>query len=127
MKPTDLPHHVYENPIDIILHERTGISFKPPPLPPRHKLFDAIFTETSTSYLPFKQRCNTLPAKDLSRISQIFTSSDSDYMIMSPCKSNPVDKKAVIGENLYMPMSPIVNNLKSKIENCYMVMSGKKT
>lgn len=73
------------------------------------------------NYTPFKQRCNTLPAKDLARISQIFTS-DSDYMVMTPKKKN-----TTMAESIYLPMSPIVNNIKAKIENCYMAMSGKKT
>lgn len=120
---SDVSHHVYENPIDVILHEKSGIVFTPPPLPPRQKFFDDI-TSLNGSYIPFKQRCNTLPAKDLSRISQIFTS-ESDYMVMSPSKT--VEKKIGLTENLYMPMSPIMNNIKTKIENCYMVMSGKKT
>lgn len=119
----DAVNHVYENPIDVILHEKSGINFKPPPLPPRQKLQDES-TENCTTYIPFKQRCNTLPAKDLSRISQIFTS-ESDYMVMSPSKNT--EKKCNVAENLYMPMSPIMTNIKSKIENCYMVMSGKKT
>lgn len=122
VKLNDTSHHVYENPIDIILHEKSGIVFTPPPLPSRHQFLND--TNAHGTYLPFKQRCNTLPAKDLSRISQIFTS-ESDYMVMSPTKN--IEKKTVLTENLYMPMSPIMNNIKTKIESCYMVMNGKKT
>lgn len=73
---------------------------------------------------PYKQRCNTLPAKDLSRVSQTFTP-ESEYVIMTPTKSLNKPKNAAL-EGLYMPMSP-VTNLKNKLENCYMAMSGRKT
>lgn len=76
----------------------------------------------------YKHRCNTLPAKDLSRISQIFTS-DSEYVVMSPSKipdeTKDKSKIATIAESLYMPMSSVIS-LKNKIENCYMIMNGKK-
>lgn len=87
--------------------------------------FSDIKDCTNDPFTPFKQRCNTLPAKDLARISQIFTS-ESEYMVMSPRKI--VDKssdKIFTSESIYMPMSPLVSNIKTKIESCYMVMSGK--
>lgn len=88
-------------------------------LPFRDKISrDSNSTPVST---PYKHRCNTLPAKDLARISQIFTS-ESEYMIMTPTKTHILTEKI---ENHYMPMSPITN-FKNKIENCYMAMSGKK-
>lgn len=74
---------------------------------------------------PYKQRCNTLPARDLSRMSQIFTS-DAEYVVMTPTKNKNNTKNTVTDEGLYMQMSPVMN-LKTKIENYYMAMSGKKT
>ncbi|XP_022908243.1 uncharacterized protein [Onthophagus taurus] len=122
----DFSHHVYENPLDVIDRLEKHQKIPPPPLPPR--VFDRSFTlerdrnidknaQTST---PYKHRCNTLPAKDLARISQIFTN-ESEYMVMSPNKGKITEKI----ECHYVPMSPIVN-LKTKIESCYMVMNGKK-
>lgn len=106
--------HFYENPIDIILNGEKN-AFKPPPLPPRIIEITDQYTAMGT---PYKHRCNTLPAKDLQRISQIFTS-DSDYMVMSP------SKKAIDVESTYVQMSPRAR-LKAQVENCYMIMTGKK-
>lgn len=72
---------------------------------------------------PYKQRCNTLPARDFSRISQIF-SSEPEYMVMTPTKSNNV--KTTTTEEVYMSMSSVVR-LKTTLETCYMAMNGKKT
>lgn len=41
-------------------------------------------------------------------------------------KDKAKTKTTLVPESLYVPMSPIVNNIKTKIESCYMVMSGKK-
>lgn len=112
--------------MDLIFDAQVGKRFVPPPLPPRQsECSDNEKTQRSI----FKQRCNTLPAKDLSRISQIFTS-ESDYVVMSPSKVVDKVRKQSITESLYMPMSPVIN-LKNKIvesvESCYMSMNGKKT
>lgn len=74
---------------------------------------------------PYKQRCNTLPARDLSRISQIFTS-ESEYVVMSPTKKNK-SKCSSASEGVYMSMTAPVVNIKTTLETCYMVMNGKKT
>ncbi|XP_008195061.1 uncharacterized LOC100141786 isoform X1 [Tribolium castaneum] len=119
-----LTNHIYENPIDLILDINSKLKkhAKPPPLPPRKFDFTKRFSEQ------YKHRCNTLPAKDLSKISQIFTS-DSEYVVMSPSKlpdkTKEKSKISTIAESLYMPMSPVIS-LKNKIENCYMIMNGKK-
>ncbi|KAF2900289.1 hypothetical protein ILUMI_05899 [Ignelater luminosus] len=135
--------HVYEDPEEL----STAISFKcdPPPLPPRifsrlEKNCDTIKDEDdnisikSTSKVnsfirnTYKYRSSTLPSKDLRRLSQTFTT-DSDYMVMMMPKNKKDKAKTktpLVPESLYVPMSPIVNNIKTKIESCYMVMSGKK-
>ncbi|KAI4467386.1 hypothetical protein MML48_2g00021596 [Holotrichia oblita] len=126
---SEYAHHVYENPEDVIQKlAKNGKHIPPPPLPPRIYECntierDKISRDTSCTPMstPYKHRCNTLPAKDLARISQIFTS-ESEYMIMTPTKQHILTEKI---ENHYMPMSPITN-FKNKIENCYMAMSGKK-
>ncbi|KAK4884327.1 hypothetical protein RN001_000598 [Aquatica leii] len=132
--------HLYEDPEEL----STSILLKtgkciPPPLPPRiySKLENNCdidkMKNISTPECLLKSfsgnacnlqkfRSHTLPAKDLRRLSQTF-SSDSDYMVMTPknkkkCKNN-------MSESVYVPMSPITS-LKTKLENCYMVMSGKK-
>lgn len=71
----------------------------------------------------YKCRSSTLPTKDLRRLSQTLVS-DSEYVIMTP-KNKKKAKNPITSENMYVPMSPIVN-LKTKLENCYMVMSGKR-
>lgn len=73
------------------------------------------------SLQPYKQRCSTLPAKDLSRISQTFTS-DCEYIVMSR-KLNE-ETKTCESEGVYLPMSQIVSNIES-VENPYIVMSGR--
>nr|CAI5866207.1 unnamed protein product [Callosobruchus analis] len=62
-------------------------------------------------------RCNTLPAKDLSKISRLFTSAaESEYVVMSPGKTKDVSPKRkeeeteAIVESFYMPMSPVVHS-----------------
>ncbi|RZC37907.1 uncharacterized protein BDFB_005810, partial [Asbolus verrucosus] len=123
-------NHIYENPLDLILDIDLKLKkhCKPPPLPPRKLDFTFGANAKKFSLSHYKHRCNTLPAKDLSRISQIFTA-ESDYVVMSPVKNlekaKDKSKMSTITENLYMPMSPVIN-LKNKIENCYMIMNGKK-
>lgn len=73
---------------------------------------------------PYKQRCNTLPARDMTRISQIFTS-ESEYVAMTPTKINK--SKCSTSESVYMSMTSPIVNIKAKLETCYMVMNGKKT
>ncbi|CAH0551732.1 unnamed protein product [Brassicogethes aeneus] len=124
--------HIYENPLEMILDGKTGKQFKPPPLPPRRNELSPDCNEDMlpcdlllNSPITFKQRCNTLPAKDLARMSQIFTA-ESDYVIMSPSKTLEKPRKPSISESLYMPMSPVIQ-LKNKIvESYYMSMTGGK-
>lgn len=108
--------HVYENPSDIFVELRKTF-FAPPPLPPRSMDFTwmtikRLTSENTTSHL--KQRANTMPAQDLSRISKIFTA-ESDYVVMSPSKRWDSTKKPA-AENFYMPMLPR-QYLKPKTEN----------
>ncbi|GJQ78495.1 hypothetical protein Trydic_g11611 [Trypoxylus dichotomus] len=125
----EFAHHVYENPEDVIQRlAKHGKHIPPPPLPPRIYECntierDKVLKDSNSIPIltPYKHRCNTLPAKDLTRISQIFTS-ESEYMVMTPSKTHLLLETT---ENHYMPMSPMVN-FKNKIENCYMAMSGKK-
>lgn len=122
--PLTVTNHIYENPIDLILDLNSKLKkhTKPPPLPPRK--FDFGLTGSKLYNGQYKHRCNTLPAKDLSKISQIFTA-ESEYVVMSPSKTPDKTKEkskiATIAESLYMPMSPVIS-LKNKIENCYMIM-----
>jgi hypothetical protein len=128
--PSPKTNHIYENPIDLILDVSSKFKkhCKPPPLPPRTLDFMLGTSTKKMIFGQYKHRCNTLPAKDLSRISQIFTS-DSEYVVMSPSKipdeTKDKSKIATIAESLYMPMSSVIS-LKKKIENCYMIMNGKK-
>ncbi|KAF5280327.1 hypothetical protein FQR65_LT03136 [Abscondita terminalis] len=127
--------HLYEDPQDlscVIIKAGKNI---PPPLPPR--VYSKLENERNIRQLInistperlfkgfgdnlLKYRSHTLPAKDLRRLSQTF-SSDSDYMVMTPKNKK---KSKNMSESVYVPMSPIVS-LKTKLENCYMVMSGKK-
>lgn len=73
----------------------------------------------------FKHRCNTLPAKDLARMSQIFTA-ESDYVPMSPGRLADKPRKPSITESLYMPMSPVINLKNRIVESYYMSMTGSK-
>nr|CAH7736996.1 unnamed protein product [Callosobruchus chinensis] len=116
----DHVNHVYENPLDIILESKNRY-FTPPPLPPRR--LDSPFKSKcaksedeprSSMVLQCKPRCNTLPAKDLSKISRLFTSAESEYVVMSPGKTKDASPKKqdedaeAIVESFYMPMSPVV-------------------
>lgn len=109
----EVVNHVYEDPVFVSLRIKSVIP--PPPLPPRQNellLLSESMNETPyISMTPYKQRCNTLPAKDLQRMSQIFTS-DEEYMVMSPTK------KTMDAMETYIPMTKIATNL----ESCYMVM-----
>ncbi|KAJ8963288.1 hypothetical protein NQ318_018755 [Aromia moschata] len=122
--------HVYENPLELILGARDGKYFKPPPLPPRRLEFFPEGEERRCSYksifLPFKQRCNTMPAKDLSKLSQIFTT-DSEYVVMSPSKTLLAPKKASLLESFYVPMSPVINLKNKLVEGYYMTMTAKRS
>ncbi|KAJ8972245.1 hypothetical protein NQ317_011070 [Molorchus minor] len=53
-------------------------------------------------FLLHKHRCNTLPAKDLSKLSQIFTG-ESDYVVMNPSKKLVIPRKP-ISESFYVPI-----------------------
>lgn len=123
----EFAHHVYENPEEVIQRlAKKGKYIPPPPLPPRIYECntierDKVSRDSTPISTPYKHRCNTLPAKDLARISQIFTS-ESEYMIMTPSKTHIMAEKI---ESHYMPMSPITN-FRNKIENCYMAMTSKK-
>lgn len=116
--------HVYENPHDIILNDSER-KLNPPPLPHRNVFLEnGSYTltpkKTCKALTPYKQRCSTLPASDLTKLSQMFTS-DSDYVVMSPNKN--VTSK-ISTEGVYMPMSP-VTNLKVKFES-YISFNAKK-
>ncbi|KAK5648962.1 hypothetical protein RI129_003854 [Pyrocoelia pectoralis] len=134
--------HLYEDPEEVTasILIKYGKVRAPPPLPPRiYSNLDkdcdingiataSTPTKISTNFITNmcnlqKYRSRTLPAKDLRRLSQTF-SCDSDYMVMTP-KNKKKAKDSVIAESVYVPMSPIAS-LKTKLENCYMVMSGKK-
>ncbi|CAG9765710.1 unnamed protein product [Ceutorhynchus assimilis] len=132
---TDLKQlsHIYENPFEMVFDKKLGFFFKAPPLPPR--TFTSFTLQRRKEPIevppisPCKQRCNTLPAKDLAKISQIFNSNpqsavESDYVVMSPNKTLERTKK-ILTENFYVPMSSPVIQLKNKIvEGVYMSMSG---
>ncbi|VEN62640.1 unnamed protein product [Callosobruchus maculatus] len=120
-------NHVYENPLDIILESKNRY-FTPPPLPPRR--LDSPFKSNGTkseeaprsstiqnSSHSCKPRCNTMPAKDLSKISRLFTSAESEYVVMSPGKTKDASPKTkqednddAIVESFYMPMSPVAHS-----------------
>ncbi|KAF5272542.1 hypothetical protein FQA39_LY07866 [Lamprigera yunnana] len=132
--------HLYEDPEELT----SNILFKigksvPPPLPPRiysrlenncdikkntnisiSERLSKSFNDNSRNLQ--KYRSLTLPAKDLRRLSQTF-SADSEYVVMTPKIKKK--SKSNINESVYVPMSPIIS-LKTKLENCYMVMSRKK-
>ncbi|KAJ8934482.1 hypothetical protein NQ314_013357 [Rhamnusium bicolor] len=105
-------NHVYENPLELILGVKSSKYFSPPPLPPRRLQFSPDSEERyrhshylpTSIFSPFKPRSHTLPAKDLSKLSQIFTA-ESDYVVMSPSKTLERPRKPSITESLYMPMS----------------------
>ncbi|XP_019868524.2 uncharacterized protein LOC109597311 [Aethina tumida] len=130
--------HIYENPLDMMLDGEIGKQFKPPPLPPRRGEMSPDCDEDKTAYqmdatdpllfaspTSFKHRCNTLPAKDLARMSQIFTA-ESDYVPMSPGRLADKPRKPSITESLYMPMSPVINLKNRIVESYYMSMTGSK-
>ncbi|XP_050305419.1 uncharacterized protein LOC126742696 [Anthonomus grandis grandis] len=141
---TDLKYqsHIYENPLDLIISEKFGKYFTAPPLPPR--TFTSFTLQRpgkpklETPSSPCKPRCLTLPAKDLSKISQMFNSghktcrygAESEYVVMNtPTKTADATKKTV-SESIYVPMTSPVIQLKNKIiEGVYMSMTGngKKT
>lgn len=137
--------HLYEDPKELSSNKilncnKTSV---PPPLPPRifcnvekncdtekkEENLKISLDEQSDCFKNFntkniyKCRSSTLPTKDLRRLSQTLVS-DSEYVIMTP-KNKKKAKNPITSENMYVPMSPIVN-LKTKLENCYMVMSGKR-
>lgn len=125
--------HLYEDPEEVAasILRKYGKVCAPPPLPPRIysnldkdcDIATAPNPSKLTTNLIGKYRSHTLPAKDLRRLSQTF-SCDSDYMVMTP-KNKKKAKDSIVVESVYVPMSPIAA-LKTKLENCYMVMSGKK-
>ncbi|XP_018578635.1 uncharacterized protein LOC108916816 [Anoplophora glabripennis] len=132
-KDTKYTSHIYENPLEVILDIKSSEYFKPPPLPPRRLEFSPDTEEkqhstffNSVIFSPFKHRCNTLPAKDLSKISQIFNA-DSEYVVMSPSKTLEKPRKQSITENMYMPMSPVINLKNKLVESYYISMNGKRT
>ncbi|CAH1968033.1 unnamed protein product [Acanthoscelides obtectus] len=108
-------NHVYENPLEIILESKKY--FKPPPLPPR-RLESPLKSKGSKTdketHSSIKARCNTLPAKDLSKISRLFTAAESEYVVMSPGKNketpNKKQESEAVVENFYMPMSPMAHS-----------------
>ncbi|XP_030759477.1 uncharacterized protein LOC115884897 [Sitophilus oryzae] len=119
--------HVYENPLEMIFDRRFAKFFKPPPLPPR--TFDSMTLNRrrqESAMSPVKQRCNTLPARDLSKMSQLFggrsgdrDSPESEYVVMSPGKPRQESP-----ENIYIPMGgPETTVIK---ENVYVMMTGTK-
>ncbi|KAG5877671.1 hypothetical protein JTB14_013916 [Gonioctena quinquepunctata] len=110
--PKDVPKkhisHVYENPLELILSCENK-HFAPPPLPPRQWKFHdernkntADCSSADNGFFHIKYRCNTMPAKDLSKLSRIFTT-ESDYEIMSPIKTF---RRLSAVESIYLPMSP---------------------
>ncbi|XP_019755911.2 uncharacterized protein LOC109534625 isoform X1 [Dendroctonus ponderosae] len=125
--------HIYEDPFELVLDRKLGKYFQAPPLPPRtFKSFTLQrCKEPAQSPSNISSRCNTLPAKDLSKFSQLFNfmpqsqnQTDSEYMVMSPNK-NLEKAKIIMSENFYMPMSSPVIHLKNKIvESVYTSMTG---
>ncbi|KAL1513867.1 hypothetical protein ABEB36_003209 [Hypothenemus hampei] len=127
--------HIYENPLDLILaNQALGKFFKAPPLPPRpftsftlQRKKESLSPPTMLYATP--SRCNTLPAKDLSKISQIFNfvpgqKSENEYVVMSPNRTIEKTKK-ILSENFYVPMSSPVIQLKGKImDGVYINMNA---
>ncbi|XP_060523421.1 uncharacterized protein LOC132700259 [Cylas formicarius] len=99
--------HIYENPAELVFGDKIGRLFSPPPpLPPRTMTLGRPISR----WAEFKTRCNTLPAKDLLKVSQRFMA-DSEYVVMSPARS--------VVEGVYVPMFKA-----NAVESYYISMGG---